>query len=97
MILTTTNPSGGAADWVTTRGALNNVPLETIMCPSNHLCVAEDPASDMITSTSPTGGASAWTAVNEGQPNHMGAGISCSTVKLCVAVGNDSVFTSTNP
>jgi hypothetical protein len=71
--------------------------LETIFCPSTRLCVAEDPASDMIASTDPTGGASAWTAVNEGQPNHMGAGVSCPTLSLCVAVGNDDVLTSTNP
>jgi len=98
LVLTSTDPTGGAAAWSKASGAANNVPFEDIACPSTNLCVAEDPATDVIVSTDPTGGASAWKgAVDEGKPNHLGGSVSCPTTAFCALVGNDDVVTSTDP
>jgi hypothetical protein len=104
-VLTSSNPTGGAAAWTTTlvdnpspdistRGGLDDV-----SCASIGLCVVVDVNGNVVTSTNPLGGATAWTLTNVDGGNEL-SGVSCPNVSLCVAVdadGNGNAVTSTNP
>jgi hypothetical protein len=103
-VLTSSNPTGGAAAWTTilvdnpspdisTRGGLDDV-----SCASIGLCVVVDVNGNVVTSTNPLGGAG-WTLANVDGRNEL-RGVSCPSVSLCVAVdadGNGNAVTSTNP
>lgn len=58
-VVTSTNPTGGAADWTVTY--LEPAALTGLSCPTSGLCVAVDQAGNVITSSDPTGGPAAWT------------------------------------
>lgn len=104
-VLTSSNPTGGAAAWtvtlvdrpdieVSTRGGLAGV-----SCPSSSLCVAVDVNGNVVTSSNPTRGAGAWTLTNVDGGNEL-RDVSCPNVSLCVGVdadGNGNAVTSTNP
>jgi hypothetical protein len=93
-VITSTNPTGGAAAWTVTHVDGVN-PILAVSCPTTSFCVAVDEAGDVITSTNPTGGAAAWTVANVGTA--MGA-VSCPSSVLCVALDfSGDVVTSTNP
>jgi len=96
IIATSTNPTGGASAWTSTRIAGAN-DLYGISCPSVSLCVAVDGKGDVITSTNPTAGAGAWKLANVDGTNFM-TGISCPSISLCVADDSrGNVITSTDP
>jgi hypothetical protein len=95
-VVTSTDPTGGAADWTVTDGDGSNS-LDGASCPSSGLCVAVDNAGNVVTSTNPTGGASAWTATHVDGTDSL-RGVSCPSSGLCVAVDNaGDVAISTNP
>jgi hypothetical protein len=93
-VLTSTNPTGGAAAWTATT---LNQSLNGVSCPTTTLCVAtvEDPnAGVVLTSTDPTGGAGAWSSTNTGLDLTLQA-VSCASTTLCVAgSAGDTVFSS---
>jgi hypothetical protein len=107
-ILTSTNPTGGAAAWTKTAVATRS--LFAVDCPSANLCVAggigQSGQPDLLTTTDPTGGASAWHGLI--LSNHpVVYGVSCPTTGVCVAVGvygrsigggsHTTIATSTHP
>jgi hypothetical protein len=87
-IVTSTDPTGGAAAWVAVPAVdPNKFGFTAISCPTVTLCVATDGTGDILTSTDPTGGASAWSA-----PEHVIGvaefdSISCATASMCLAAG----------
>jgi hypothetical protein len=96
-VLTSTNPTGGAAAW-------NEVQLDPsldlrgVSCGTPTLCVAVAQQGRMLVSTNPTGGPSAWREIGTpGGPGDL-QGVSCAATVLCVA-GNagGNLLTSTNP
>jgi hypothetical protein len=95
-VITSTNPTGGAAAWTVTNvdGGRN---IRAVSCPATNFCVAVDLSGNAITSTNPTGGKGAWTVANVHNPIGMNA-ISCPSTTLCVATDEGfNVVTSTNP
>ncbi len=107
-VLTSTNPTGGAATW-TLAAADPGEPLgppsvlRSVSCPYLTLCVAADGRGNIVTSTDPTGGASAWTVTNVDPGNGL-ASVSCphvdiASVLYCVAVdfAGNVVYTIGNP
>jgi hypothetical protein len=82
-VLTSTNPTGGAAAWTLTSIDGSNG-LDSISCPTASLCAASDDSGNVLTSSDPTGGASAWGT------RHVDAAevpaVSCPSVGLCVGV-----------
>ncbi|MGZ3472574.1 MAG: WD40/YVTN/BNR-like repeat-containing protein, partial [Isosphaeraceae bacterium] len=96
-VLTSTDPSGGAAAWQTTQ--VDESPdLRAVSCGSPSLCVAVGDEGRIVTSTNPTGGASAWRIIGApGGPGSLRA-ISCVGTQLCVS-GNKggNLLISTNP
>lgn len=96
-VLTSTNPTGGAAAWTVTQ-LDESLDLRGISCGTPTLCVAVAQQGRLLVSTNPTGGASAWTELGTpGGPGNL-QGISCAMTVLCVA-GNagGNLLTSTNP
>jgi hypothetical protein len=95
-VLTSTNPTGGAAAWTATTLYRS---FNGVSCPTTTLCVAavNDPnAGVVLTSTDPTGGAGAWSSTNTGSDLTLQA-VSCASTTLCVAgTAGDTVFSS-NP
>lgn len=96
-VLTSTNPTGGAAAWTVTQ-LDESLDLRAVSCGTPTLCVAVAQEGRLLVSTNPTGGASAWTEL--GTPGGSGnlQAISCVAAVLCVA-GNSggNLLTSTNP
>ena len=64
-VVTSTDPTGGAAKWTVTNvdGAVRAL---GVSCPSTTLCVAADDGGGVETSTDPTGGADKWTFASFG-------------------------------
>jgi hypothetical protein len=94
--VTSTDPTGGAADWTVTQVDGLSL-LLGVSCPSVSLCVAVDQAGDVVTSTNPTGGAADWTVTQMDGAYDLD-GVSCPSVSLCVAVDDlGDVVTSTDP
>jgi PASTA domain len=100
-VVTSTNPTGGAAAWKVTH--LSSEPIIRVACASSSLCVAVAGHGDEVfTSTNPTGGAAAWSEtdglVDSSNGSDVLSGLSCPSTSLCVASDLDgSVLYSTNP
>jgi Bacterial Ig-like domain (group 3) len=100
-VVTSSNPTGGAAAWTVTH--VDGLPYGTnalsgVSCTSSGLCVAVDGSGygNVVTSSNPTGGAAAWTVTQVDQPGYL-TGVSC-TSGLCVAVDiSGNVVTSSSP
>lgn len=96
-VLTSTNPSGGAAAWTVTQ-LDESLDLRGVSCGTPTLCVAVAQQGRLLVSTNPTGGAPAWSEL--GTPGGSGnlQAISCAAAVLCVA-GNagGNLLTSTVP
>jgi hypothetical protein len=92
-VVTTTDPTGGAAKWTPIIGNGE----QAIDCPSKAECVAGSGAGAITTSTNPTGGPGAWDTVNvDGLQDVMG--VSCPTTNLCFGVDDSGdVAFSNNP
>ncbi|MEX2108230.1 MAG: hypothetical protein WD827_05010 [Solirubrobacterales bacterium] len=110
-VATSTNPTGGVADWKAAyvgEGAILTAPnssfngrqIRGVSCPSSELCVAVSFDGLIYASTNPTGGEAAWSTVDldgKGPNTHM-LGISCPTPSFCAAsAGKGKIVTSTNP
>jgi hypothetical protein len=68
----------------------------SVSCPTDTLCVAVDPAGNLITSTDPEASAPTWTAAVV-SPHPLTA-VSCASSSLCVAVdGSGRAYTSLDP
>ncbi len=93
---TSNDPSGGAERWSSGEITSPPMPLWTVACPAQSLCVGAN--GDVYTSSDPAGGASTWqTTTLNGGPS-FGVGISCPTTTLCVLTRADgTIATSTNP
>src|ERR1700674_5378090 len=83
-VVTSSNPTGGAAAWTVTHVDGTN-PLTGVSCPSSGLCAAVDTVGNVVTSSNPTGGAGAWTVTPVDGTNPL-TGVSCPSSGLCVAV-----------
>jgi hypothetical protein len=94
-VLTSTNPTGGAAAWTVT--AIDPTShLMGVSCPTTTFCAAVDFAGNVLTSTDPTGGAAAWTSTKTSSDFLWN--VSCPTSTFCTAVGESSdIWTSTEP
>lgn len=110
-IASSTNPSGGRANWNVVyagQGAMPTAPdssfagrqIRGVSCPSPQLCVAVTFEGLIYASTNPTGSAEAWSVTDldgSGPSTHL-YGISCPTTSFCAAsAGKGRVVTSTNP
>src|SRR5450759_3512373 len=105
-VVTSSNPTGGAAAWTVTNVDGTNI-LTGVSCPSSGLCVAVDLGGNVVTSSNPTGGAAAWTVTHVDASNSFNCtvpgycslyGVSCPSSGLCVAVDSGgNVVTSSNP
>lgn len=96
-VLTSTDPTGGAAAWTVTQ-LDESLDLRGVSCGTPTLCVTVARQGRMLVSTNPTGGASAWTELGTpGGPGDL-QGVSCAAAVLCVA-GNagGNLLTSSNP
>lgn len=93
-VVTSSNPSGGAAAWTVTHVDGSNS-ISAVSCPSSGLCVAVDSIGNVVTSGNPAGGTAAWTLA------HISRGlvdVACPSTDLCVAVDRDgNIATSSNP
>ncbi len=101
LIATSTDPTGGEADWNVVYAGEGPSPyispsapfisgrqIQDVSCPSLGLCVAVTNQGNIYTSTEPTGPAWAWNVTpidGNGRNIHL-EGVSCPTVSLCVAV-----------
>lgn len=96
-VLTSTNPTGGPADWQPALADAGGGAGKGIFCRSSAFCIMVD-GGDVVTSTNPTGGASAWTVANIGFEGVGLSGVACATTALCV-VGSSfgDLMASTNP
>jgi len=92
-VLSSTNPTGGAATWRSAQ-VDGGLAMSGVSCASPALCVAFDEVDGIVTSTNPTGGAHAWKRVELSQGP---SGLSCPSVTLCVGVDDAEIITSTNP
>jgi hypothetical protein len=97
-VITSTDPTGGAAAWTvarfdpsTTQNNTDNaggVLVRGVSCPSTGLCVAVDAAGNALVSTGPTGGAAAWTIVHIDTATNYGctgAGLTCQPPLTAIA------------
>jgi hypothetical protein len=62
-VLTSTNPTGGAATWQRWLVDPGNW-LASVSCPTTALCVAGDSEGNLVISTNPTGGTGTWSKVD---------------------------------
>lgn len=98
-ILTSTQPTGGAAAWKATPTSDR---VSDVACPTAKLCVATGAAAstgdpEVLTSTDPTSRAP-WKASNVGSPDVNFTGVSCPSIWLCVASDSEGrVFASSYP
>jgi hypothetical protein len=93
-VVTSTDPSGGAAAWsVASIDAGRS--LNAVSCSSVSQCVAVDDAGNELNSINPAGGATAWTGARIGVPSGTPLGgpaiypleaISCPAEAMCIAV-----------
>jgi hypothetical protein len=86
-VLTSNNPTGGAAAWTVTYGNGDNN-LSGISCPNSGFCVAVDEAGNVVTSTNPMDEA-AWKVANVDRLS--GAGLSAAS---CPATLSASQWTA---
>jgi hypothetical protein len=96
-VLTSTDPTGGAAAWNVTQ-LDESLDLRGVSCGTPTLCVAVAEHGRLLFSTNPTGGAAAWKELGTpGGPGDL-QGVSCAGAVLCVA-GNagGNLLTSTSP
>ena len=98
-ILSSTNPTGGAAAWKAVRVDPGR-DLAGVACTSVSLCLAVGGGpvgGQLFSSTHPTGAASEWKPVQLAVPSGL-LGASCPSASLCVAFdGGGDVATSTDP
>lgn len=96
-VVTSTNPTGGAAAWSTPAHIANG--LFGVTCPSSSFCATTDLSGDVFAATNPQGGASAWSSNKIDSVDGLFtdlAGIACPTASLCVAVDSQgNVVTGT--
>jgi Divergent InlB B-repeat domain len=93
-VLSSTDPTGGAAAW-SKASVAGGESLSDVSCapPSGAICVAVGEHA-MYTSINPAGGALAWRQVS----GALGAEeVDCPTTSLCVATDNDELLSSTDP
>jgi hypothetical protein len=96
-VVTSKNPTGGAAAWKVTHVA-RFPPLSGISCPSSELCVAVGGNAEVVASTNPTGGPAAWTSTIVDTYENGLSGVSCPSTDFCAAVGfAGEVVVSTRP
>lgn len=92
-LLSSTDPSAGAATWTVTR--LPYRLSDALSCPSALRCVAIADNGSVVTSGQPAGGTSAWAADQLTSALRV---VSCPSVSLCVAIDvNGHVITSADP
>ena len=111
-MVTSSNPTGGAAAWKVTHvyGRAGCAPTATqapcslngMSCPSTDLCVAVESDGGVVTSSNPTGGAVAWKVTHLFDASALGSNllraVSCPSSNLCVAIEiPGSVLTSSKP
>jgi hypothetical protein len=98
-VLSSTTPTGGAADW--TKVALGGeAVLTAIACPVTTLCVGVAGDGKVVSSADPTGPSSSWSSASLGAgsvPAPDLTGVSCPSVTLCVLAGGYDAWTSTDP
>jgi hypothetical protein len=88
-LVTSTNPTGGAAAWTAT--TIPGVSFMGAVDCTVGLCAALDIEGRIITSTNPTGGSAAWSIADvQGSTNLFLSAIDCPTSSFCVAVGSQS-------
>lgn len=93
--IVSTDPSGGAGTWSTTRVSFSS--LRSISCPSASFCFAAG-GGPMATSTDPSGGIGSWHRFQLMNVASYVESVSCASANLCVAVGNaGDVLSSTEP
>jgi hypothetical protein len=104
-IVHTTNPLGGASAWHTVNGiGTSGGQIDSISCPSAHVCYALDTKVDQfgngfatpLVSTNPTGGAATWNATGP-DINDYFQGLSCPSAALCVAGGGSGLYWTHRP
>ena len=94
-VLTTGNPSGGAAAWTVAK--IDTQATTGISCPTVTLCVVGDSFGRVLASSNPTGGAASWSTATVA-PGAFFLGPSCPTVTFCaIADQAAGVVTSSNP
>jgi hypothetical protein len=93
VLLTSTNPAGGAGSWSAGKVAAPDG-LSAVACPGLSLCIGV--GLDVYHSSDPAGGASTWrTTKLNGRPP---IAVTCPTARLCVVTrGDGTLATSTNP
>jgi hypothetical protein len=103
-VVTSANPTGGAAAWTLSAVALADPSdmLTALSCPSTTLCVAIDSEGGAYTSSDPAGGRATWRRAEVdppgiGRPRQLNA-LACPSVSACVAVDSvGSAASSTEP
>ncbi|MGA8744690.1 MAG: hypothetical protein WB507_02350 [Solirubrobacterales bacterium] len=105
-VVTSTEPTGGAATWHIVSLPGSEVDAWGISCTSS-LCVIvgnDEHGGNLFSSTDPTGSGSAWNPVSlkdHGEPVGQIYGVSCPSESLCVAAGSGStsgaIYSSTSP
>jgi hypothetical protein len=95
-ILTSSNPTGGAAAWQEAELG-PNVRQLYVTCPTASLCLASDHDGTIFNSTNPAAGVSTWhPSVQFTKTPDIGP-ITCPTTSLCVAVGLGTIISSQHP
>ncbi len=98
-LVTSTNPTQGAAAWVTTDidgtgSGLSS--LTSVSCASASFCASGDLNGNVLTTTAPGNPAVRWSVANIA--SDAISGVSCPSSSLCVAVDQTgNVYTSANP
>ena len=102
-LITTRNPTGGAASWNVSRlgklltGMEYPGQLSDVFCESPGLCVLLG-ANDIVTSSTPTAGVAGWKLTHLTEPGHYLSAVTCPSSTFCVAVDQfGDVITSSNP
>jgi hypothetical protein len=102
-LITSRNPSGGAASWNVSRlgklltGLEYPGQLSDVICGGPELCVLLG-ANDIVTSSTPTAGVAGWKLTHLTRPDHYLTAVSCASSTFCVAVDQfGDVITSSNP
>ncbi len=99
-VLTSTDPSGGAAGWsapVNIDYPLNYLISVACAPPSGSLCVAIDASGDILTSTDPAGGAKAWSNAKSSDTSGPRS-VACPSDSLCLISDEDgNILYSTDP
>lgn len=94
-VLTSTDPSGGAAAW--SSAVVDSAPITEMTCPSTSLCVGVDKRGGIISSTDPATGPGSFTVSSSSVDAHRPQ-IACPTVTLCVGLDSKGdVVSSSDP